>query len=96
MQSDSFLNENISVLENQELTLIHDQLESLVLIKTPTIEQANELSRLLTKSGDIMLNTNLVAQHFNESGSNVSIAFIALTIMAISIAGFAIYKRFVS
>lgn len=96
LQSDAFQDGNISLSDNEELTLIHDKLESLVLIKDPTVEQFNELSHLLTKSGDIMLNTNLAAQSVGDSGSSISTNFIVIAVIVISIAGIAIYKRFVS
>ena len=96
LQSDAFQDGKISLSDNEELTSIHDKLESLILIKDPTAEQFNELSLLLTKSGDLMLNTNLAAQYFSDSGSSISINFIVIAVVIISIVGIVIYKKFIS
>ena len=65
IQDNAFESGRITAEENEKLNVIHEKIESLSSISNPTQRQYEELTVLLTQSGDIMLGTNLASKAFN-------------------------------
>ena len=59
IQEEAFKSGRITSEENDQLKIINNKIYRLASVENPTVDEANQLTELLTQSGDIVLNTNL-------------------------------------
>jgi hypothetical protein len=78
--------------ENNKLNIIHSKIEELSSIPNLTLEQMNDLTLLITQSGDIVFGTDLEIKHLVRKKNGIDTKLIVASVIVIAVICVVVYK----